>query len=152
MSVINTNYLALVSQSHLQKSQSALGTAIERLSSGLRINSAKDDAAGFAIAERFLSNIRGLSQVARDTSYGVSLAQTAQGALSATNDSLHRQFAHALQHIVHGGQAALGHLRHGDGVAGVAHGHVHAAHLGVHAVGNGQAGGVVLGAVDAQAR
>ena len=90
MSVINTNYLALVSQSHLQKSQSALGTAIERLSSGLRINSAKDDAAGFAIAERFLSNIRGLSQVARDTSDGVSLAQTAQGALSATNDSLQR--------------------------------------------------------------
>ena len=50
MSVINTNYLALVSQSHLQKSQSALGAAIERLSSGLRINSAKDDAAGFATA------------------------------------------------------------------------------------------------------
>ncbi|HRM67170.1 MAG TPA: flagellin [Comamonas denitrificans] len=97
MSVINTNYLALVSQSHLQKSQSALGTAIERLSSGLRINSAKDDAAGFAIAERFLSNIRGLSQVARDTSDGVSLAQTAQGALSATNDSLQRMRELAVQ-------------------------------------------------------
>lgn len=97
MSVINTNYLALVSQSHLQKSQSALGTAIERLSSGLRINGAKDDAAGFAIAERFLSNIRGLSQVARDTSDGVSLAQTAQGALSATNDSLQRMRELAVQ-------------------------------------------------------
>ena len=97
MSVINTNYLALVSQSHLQKSQSALGAAIERLSSGLRINSAKDDAAGFAIAERFLSNIRGLSQVARDTSDGVSLAQTAQGALSATNDSLQRMRELAVQ-------------------------------------------------------
>lgn len=97
MSVINTNYLALVSQSHLQKSQSALGTAIERLSSGLRINSAKDDAAGFAIAERFLSNIRGLSQVARDTSDGVSLVQTAQGALSATNDSLQRMRELAVQ-------------------------------------------------------
>ena len=97
MSAINTNYLALVSQSHLQKSQSALGTAIERLSSGLRINSAKDDAAGFAIAERFLSNIRGLSQVARDTSDGVSLAQTAQGALSATNDSLQRMRELAVQ-------------------------------------------------------
>ena len=97
MSVIHTNYLALVSQSHLQKSQSALGTAIERLSSGLRINSAKDDAAGFAIAERFLSNIRGLSQVARDTSDGVSLAQTAQGALSATNDSLQRMRELAVQ-------------------------------------------------------
>ena len=97
MSVINTNCLALVSQSHLQKSQSALGTAIERLSSGLRINSAKDDAAGFAIAERFLSNIRGLSQVARDTSDGVSLAQTAQGALSATNDSLQRMRELAVQ-------------------------------------------------------
>lgn len=97
MPAINTNYLALVSQSHLQKSQSALGTAIERLSSGLRINSAKDDAAGFAIAERFLSNIRGLSQVARDTSDGVSLAQTAQGALSATNDSLQRMRELAVQ-------------------------------------------------------
>ena len=97
MSVINTNYLAMVSQSHLQKSQSALGAAIERLSSGLRINSAKDDAAGFAIAERFLSNIRGLSQVARDTSDGVSLAQTAQGALSATNDSLQRMRELAVQ-------------------------------------------------------
>lgn len=97
MSAINTNYLALVSQSHLQKSQSALGTAIERLSSGLRINGAKDDAAGFAIAERFLSNIRGLSQVARDTSDGVSLAQTAQGALSATNDSLQRMRELAVQ-------------------------------------------------------
>lgn len=97
MSVINTNYLALVSQSHLQKSQSALGAAIERLSSGLRINSAKDDAAGFAIAERFLSNIRGLSQVARDTSDGVSLAQTAQGALSTTNDSLQRMRELAVQ-------------------------------------------------------
>ncbi|MBP7932179.1 MAG: flagellin, partial [Comamonas sp.] len=71
--------------------------AIERLSSGLRINSAKDDAAGFAIAERFLSNIRGLSQVARDTSDGVSLAQTAQGALSATNDSLQRMRELAVQ-------------------------------------------------------
>ena len=97
MPAINTNYLALVSQSHLQKSQSALGAAIERLSSGLRINSAKDDAAGFAIAERFLSNIRGLSQVARDTSDGVSLAQTAQGALSATNDSLQRMRELAVQ-------------------------------------------------------
>ena len=65
--------------------------------SGLRINSAKDDAAGFAIAERFLSNIRGLSQVARDTSDGVSLAQTAQGALSATNDSLQRMRELAVQ-------------------------------------------------------
>ena len=61
MSVINTNYLALVSQNNLTKSQNSLGTAIERLSSGLRINSAKDDAAGQAIANRFTANIKGLS-------------------------------------------------------------------------------------------
>lgn len=59
--VINTNYLSLVAQNNLNKSQSALGTAIERLSSGLRINSAKDDAAGMAIANRFTANVKGLT-------------------------------------------------------------------------------------------
>ena len=70
MSVINTNYLALVSQNNLTKSQGALGTAIERLSSGMRINSAKDDAAGQAIANRFTANIKGLTQAQRNANDG----------------------------------------------------------------------------------
>lgn len=90
MSVINTNYLALVSQNNLNKSQSALGTAIERLSSGLRINSAKDDAAGQAIANRFTANIRGLTQAARNANDGISIAQTAEGALNEINNNLQR--------------------------------------------------------------
>ncbi|MFA5609341.1 MAG: FliC/FljB family flagellin [Alcaligenes sp.] len=90
MSVINTNYLALVSQNNLSKSQNALGSAIERLSSGLRINSAKDDAAGQAIANRFTANIKGLTQAARNANDGVSLAQTAEGALNEINNNLQR--------------------------------------------------------------
>src|SRR5690554_3291864 len=90
MSVINTNYLALVSQNNLTKSQNALGSAIERLSSGLRINSAKDDAAGQAIANRFTSNIRGLTQAARNANDGISLAQTTEGALNEINNNLQR--------------------------------------------------------------
>jgi len=90
MSVINTNYLALVSQNNLNKSQQTLGTAIERLSSGLRINSAKDDAAGQAIANRFTSNIRGLTQAARNANDGISIAQTAEGSLNEINNNLQR--------------------------------------------------------------
>lgn len=90
MAVINTNYLALVSQNNLNKSQSALGSAIERLSSGLRINSAKDDAAGQAIANRFTSNVRGLTQAARNANDGISLAQTTEGALNEINNNLQR--------------------------------------------------------------
>jgi len=90
MSVINTNYLALVSQNNLNKSQSALGSAIERLSSGLRINSAKDDAAGQAIANRFTANIKGLSQAARNANDGISVAQTTEGALNEINNNLQR--------------------------------------------------------------
>src|SRR5690554_5819410 len=90
MSVINTNYLALVSQNNLVKSQNALGQAIERLSSGLRINSAKDDAAGQAIANRFTANIRGLTQAARNANDGVSIAQTTEGALNEINNNLQR--------------------------------------------------------------
>lgn len=90
MSVINTNYLALVSQNNLSKSQQALGSAIERLSSGLRINSAKDDAAGQAIANRFTSNIRGLTQAARNANDGISIAQTTEGALNEINNNLQR--------------------------------------------------------------
>ena len=90
MAVINTNTLSLMTQNNLTKSQSSLGSAIERLSSGLRINSAKDDAAGQAIANRFTSNINGLSQAARNANDGISLAQTAEGALSEINNNLQR--------------------------------------------------------------
>jgi flagellin len=90
MSVINTNYLSLVAQNNLQKSQSALGTAIERLSSGLRINSAKDDAAGQAIANRMGAQINGLTQAARNANDGISAAQTTEGALNQINDNLQR--------------------------------------------------------------
>ncbi|WP_159339540.1 MULTISPECIES: flagellin [Leclercia] len=90
MAVINTNTLSLMTQSNLNKSQSTLGTAIERLSSGLRINSAKDDAAGQAIANRFTSNINGLNVAARNANDGISLAQTAEGALSEINNNLQR--------------------------------------------------------------
>ena len=88
--VINTNYLSLVAQNNLNKSQSALGTAIERLSSGLRINSAKDDAAGMAIANRFTANVRGLTQAARNANDGISLAQTTEGAAAEINTHLQR--------------------------------------------------------------
>src|SRR5690606_37228236 len=90
MSVINTNYLALVSQNNLTKSQNSLGTAIERLSSGLRINSAKDDAAGQAIANRMTAQIRGMTQAARNANDGISLAQTAEGNLNEINSDLQR--------------------------------------------------------------
>jgi len=90
MSVINTNYLSLVAQGNLQKSQSALGSAIERLSSGMRINSAKDDAAGQAIANRFTANIKGLTQATRNANDGISIAQTTEGALNEINNNLQR--------------------------------------------------------------
>ncbi|WNP36262.1 flagellin [Enterobacter kobei] len=90
MAVINTNTLSLMTQNNLTKSQSSLGSAIERLSSGLRINSAKDDAAGQAIANRFTSNINGLTVAARNANDGISLSQTAEGALSEINNNLQR--------------------------------------------------------------
>ncbi|MDU6411831.1 MAG: flagellin [Yersiniaceae bacterium] len=90
MSVINTNLMSLTTQNNLNKSQAALGTAIERLSSGLRINSAKDDAAGQAISNRFTSNIKGLTQAARNANDGISMAQTAEGALNEINTNLQR--------------------------------------------------------------
>lgn len=88
--VINTNSLSLLTQNNLNKSQSSLGTAIERLSSGLRINSAKDDAAGQAIANRFTANIKGLTQASRNANDGISIAQTTEGALSEINNNLQR--------------------------------------------------------------
>ncbi|MGE1562042.1 FliC/FljB family flagellin [Pantoea septica] len=88
--VINTNSLSLITQNNINKNQSALSTSIERLSSGLRINSAKDDAAGQAIANRFQSNIKGLTQAARNANDGISAAQTTEGALSEINNNLQR--------------------------------------------------------------
>lgn len=88
--VINTNSLSLLTQNNLNKSQSALGSAIERLSSGLRINSAKDDAAGQAIANRFTANIKGLTQASRNANDGISIAQTTEGALNEINNNLQR--------------------------------------------------------------
>ncbi|MHA0910637.1 FliC/FljB family flagellin [Enterobacter hormaechei subsp. steigerwaltii] len=88
--VINTNSLSLITQNNINKNQSALSSSIERLSSGLRINSAKDDAAGQAIANRFTSNIKGLTQAARNANDGISLAQTTEGALSEINNNLQR--------------------------------------------------------------
>ncbi|ATF92120.1 flagellin N-terminal helical domain-containing protein [Cedecea neteri] len=90
MSVINTNLLSLTTQNNLNKSQSSLGTAIERLSSGLRINSAKDDAAGQAIANRMTSQIKGMTQAGRNANDGISLVQTAEGNLNEINTNLQR--------------------------------------------------------------
>ncbi|WKD27740.1 FliC/FljB family flagellin [Halomonas sp. KG2] len=90
MSVINTNITSMIGQSNLSKSQNALTTSMERLSSGLRINSAKDDAAGQAIANRMSSQITGLSQAQRNANDGISISQTAEGALNQVNDNLQR--------------------------------------------------------------
>ncbi|KRH98877.1 flagellin [Curvibacter sp. PAE-UM] len=89
-SIINTNISSLTAQRNQGMSQAALSTAIQRLSSGLRINSARDDAAGLAISERFTSQIRGLNQAVRNANDGVSLAQTAEGSLKASSDILQR--------------------------------------------------------------
>ncbi|AVV32615.1 flagellin FliC [Halomonas sp. SF2003] len=89
-SVINTNTLSMVTQQNLNQSQNALNTSMERLSSGMRINSAKDDAAGQAIANRMDSQITGLSQAQRNANDGISVAQTAEGALNQVNDNLQR--------------------------------------------------------------
>jgi flagellin len=88
--VINTNILSLNAQRNLNNSQGALQTSLQRLSSGLRINSAKDDAAGLAISERFTTQIRGLNQAVRNANDGISLAQTAEGALSEVTNNLQR--------------------------------------------------------------
>ena len=90
MASINTNVASLTAQRNLGTSQSSLNTSIQRLSSGLRINSAKDDAAGMAISERFTSQIRGLNQATRNANDGISLAQTAEGAMKAAGDMLQR--------------------------------------------------------------
>ena len=88
--IINTNVNSLTAQNNLTKNQASLATSMQRLSSGLRINSAKDDAAGLAIADRFTAQIRGMTQAARNANDGISLAQTAEGALGAAGDVLQR--------------------------------------------------------------
>lgn len=94
---INTNVASLNAQRNLSGSQSALGTAMQRLSSGLRVNSAKDDAAGLAISNRMTSQIRGLNQAVRNANDGISLAQTAEGALQETTNLLQRMRELAVQ-------------------------------------------------------
>jgi flagellin len=90
MSVINTNTISLNAQRNLQSNSASLATTIQRLSSGLRINSARDDAAGLAISERFTTQIRGLNVAVRNANDGVSLAQTAEGALGEVGTNLQR--------------------------------------------------------------
>lgn len=90
MSVINTNITSMIGQQNLRESQNALQTSMERLSSGLRINSAKDDAAGQAIANRMSAQINGLAQAQRNANDGISVAQTAEGGLNQVNDNLQR--------------------------------------------------------------
>jgi flagellin len=96
-SVINTNTASLNAQRNLTTSQSSLATSLQRLSSGLRINSAKDDAAGLAISQRFTSQIRGLDQAVRNANDGISLAQTAEGGLGTSGDILQRMRELAVQ-------------------------------------------------------
>ena len=98
-SVINTNIASLNTQRNLSASQMSLNTSIQRLSSGLRINSSKDDAAGLAIASRMDSQIRGLNVAVRNANDGVSLAQTAEGALGKVGDMLQRMRELAVQSV-----------------------------------------------------
>jgi flagellin len=94
---INTNIASLNAQRNLNASQSALATAMQRLSSGMRVNSAKDDAAGLAIAERMNSQVRGMNVAIRNANDGISLSQTAEGALSKVGDALQRMRELAVQ-------------------------------------------------------
>ncbi len=96
-SVINTNLASLNTQRNLTASQTSLNTSIQRLSTGLRVNSARDDAAGLAIAERMSSQVRGLNVAARNANDGVSLAQTAEGALGKISDMIQRMRELAVQ-------------------------------------------------------
>src|SRR6185295_18869981 len=94
---INTNIASIDAQRNLSKSQSSLSTSMQRLSSGLRINSAKDDAAGLAIAERMNAQVKGMNVAVRNANDGISLSQTAEGALSQVSDSLQRMRELAVQ-------------------------------------------------------
>ena len=94
---VNTNIISLNAQRNLNTSQSSLATSMQRLSSGLRVNSAKDDAAGLAIAERMSAQVRGMNVAVRNANDGISLAQTAEGALSKIGDNLQRMRELAVQ-------------------------------------------------------
>ncbi len=95
--VINTNIPALIAQRSLAKTSTQMSTALQRLSTGLRINSAKDDAAGLAISERMTSQIRGYNQAVRNAGDGISLAQTAEGGMDGITQSLQRMRELAVQ-------------------------------------------------------
>ncbi|WP_343639240.1 flagellin [Roseateles sp.] len=95
--IINTNLQSLNAQRNLSSSQSSLSVSMQRLSSGLRVNSAKDDAAGLAIADRMNAQVRGMNVAVRNANDGISLAQTAEGALSKVGDSLQRMRELAVQ-------------------------------------------------------
>ena len=97
MAVINTNLMSLNAQRNLSATQSALATSVQRLSTGLRVNSAKDDAAGLAIAERMNTQVRGMNVAVRNANDAISLAQTAEGALSKINDMGQRMRELAVQ-------------------------------------------------------
>ena len=96
-STINTNIQSLNAQRNLSSSQLSLSTSMQRLSSGLRVNSAKDDAAGLAIAERMNTQVRGMNVAVRNANDGISLAQTAEGALGKIGDNLQRMRELAVQ-------------------------------------------------------
>jgi len=96
-SVINTNVMSLNAQRNLNTSSASLATSVQRLSSGLRVNSAKDDAAGLAISERMNAQIRGMNVAQRNAADGISLAQTAEGALGTISDNLQRMRELAVQ-------------------------------------------------------
>ncbi len=96
-SVVNTNLISLNSQRNLSTSQTALTTAMQRLSSGLRVNSAKDDAAGLAISERMGAQVRGMNVAVRNANDAISLTQTAEGAMAKVGDSLQRMRELAVQ-------------------------------------------------------
>jgi len=96
-SFINTNLLSLNAQRNVSNSQSSLATSLQRLSSGLRVNSAKDDAAGLAISERLNAQVRGSNVAIRNANDGISLSQTAEGALAKVTDSLQRMRELAVQ-------------------------------------------------------
>ena len=95
--IINTNLMSLNAQRNLSATQSALATSVQRLSTGLRVNSAKDDAAGLAIAERMNTQVRGMNVAIRNANDAISLAQTAEGALSKINDMGQRMRELAVQ-------------------------------------------------------
>ena len=94
---INTNLNSLNAQRNLNMSQSSLATSMQRLSSGMRVNSAKDDAAGLAIAERMNAQVRGMNAAVRNANDGISLAQTSEGSLGKVADALQRMRELAVQ-------------------------------------------------------